>query len=102
MRIIGKSRLKNFWEGHGQAERVLQEWYSILDKAKWKNFDDLRKIYPSADQVSIKSGRTATVFDIGGNNYRLIAAVHYNKQTVYILDVMTHAEYDKNAWKNKF
>ncbi len=102
MRIISKSRLKKFWEDHGQAERVLQEWYFIVDKAKWKSFDDLRKIYPSAYQVSVKSGKTTTVFDIGGNKYRLIAAVHYNKQTVYILDVMTHAEYDKDAWKNKF
>ncbi|MDR3554156.1 MAG: type II toxin-antitoxin system HigB family toxin [Syntrophobacteraceae bacterium] len=102
MRIISKSRLKSFWEDHGQAEWILQEWYSIVGKAKWKSFDELRKIYPSADQVSVKSGKTTTVFNIGGNKYRLIAAVHYNKQTVYILDVMTHAEYDKNAWKNKF
>ncbi len=95
MRIISRSRLKTFWEDHGQAKRVLQEWYSIVDKAEWKSFDDLRRIYPSADQVAVKSGKTTTVFDIGGNKYRLIAAVHYNQRTVYILDVMTHAEYDK-------
>jgi mRNA interferase HigB len=55
--------------------------------------------FPHADQVTVASKRTVTVFNIGGNNYRLITAIHYNTKIVYILRFLTHAEYDKDAWK---
>jgi mRNA interferase HigB len=102
MRIVSKRRLQEFWETNKQAKKPLEEWHFIVNKANWKNFNDLRRTYSSADQVAVKSGNTTTVFDIGGNNYRLIAAVHYNTKTVYILDVMTHAVYNRDLWKDKF
>jgi mRNA interferase HigB len=52
--------------------------------------------------VTVKSGRPVVVFNVDGNKYRLIAAIHYNTQTVFILDVMTHADYSAMAWKQKF
>ena len=57
-------------------------------------FVDLRSIFPSADQVG-----KLTVFNIGGNKARLIAAVHYNRRKVYIHAVLTHNEYDEGKWK---
>ena len=102
MRIISKSRLTAFWVACSQAEGPLREWYSVTAKAQWGNFVDLKQIYPSADQVKARSGNTVTVFNIGGNKWRLIAAIHYNTKIVYILSVMTHEEYDVDKWKEKF
>ncbi|NJR74911.1 MAG: type II toxin-antitoxin system HigB family toxin [Scytonema sp. CRU_2_7] len=63
--------------------------------AQSQNFVELRQLFPSADQVS-----HLTVFNIGGNNYRLIALVDYKYQKVFIRHVLTHAEYNKEDWKN--
>ena len=59
----------------------------------------MRAVISSTDDVTVESGRRVVVFNIGGNKYRLIAAVHYNTQIVYALLFMTHAEYDKDKWK---
>jgi len=69
-------------------------WRSLTD------IDDLRKVFPSADGVRVYSGRTATVFNIGGNKYRLITAIHYNAQRVYVMRFLTHSEYSKDTWKD--
>jgi mRNA interferase HigB len=63
---------------------------------------DVRRVFPTADAVKVKSGRTATVFNIGGNKYRLIASIHYNRGKVFILHILTHAEYTKDTWKEKY
>ena len=65
----------------------------------WPNLAELRRVIPSADEVPVASGRRVVIFNIGGNKYRLIAAVHYNTQIVYALLFMTHAEYNKDKWK---
>lgn len=102
MRIISKARLLEFWEIQKRARKPLEEWYAITSQAQWKGFDDLGKIFPSADLVTVKSGKTVIVFNIGGNKYRLVAAIHYNTQKVFILDVMTHADYSAMTWKLRF
>ncbi len=102
MRVITKGRLQEFWEAHQQAKKPLSEWFAVVAKAKWNSFEDLRVIYPSADQVKVESGSITTIFNISGNKYRLITAIHYNTQKVFIIDIMTHADYDKNVWKKKF
>ena len=95
MHIISRSRLAEFWEKHHNAEASLRLWYKLTSLAQWQNFVELRQLYPSADQVS-----NLTVFNIGGNNYRLIALVDYKYQKVFIRHVLTHAEYDEEGWKN--
>ena len=102
MRIITKSRLLEFGENFSQARKPLAEWFSVVSKAQWDSFDDLRKIYSSADQVKVKSGHTVTVFNIGGNKFRLIAAIHYNNRKIFILSIMPHDEYEKDVWKETF
>ncbi len=66
----------------------------MMKKANFTSFADIRKAFPHADQVG-----KLTVFNIGGNKARLIAAIHYNRQKVYIRAVLTHQEYDKNKWR---
>lgn len=67
-----------------------------MKKGKFRDFVQLKQTFRNADYVD-----GLTVFDIGGNKYRLIASIHYNVGQVYILDVLTHAEYDRNSWKRK-
>jgi len=77
----------------------LTGWLELIKAATFKDFVALRKVYRSADWVQVASGRKVIVFNISGNNYRLIAAVHFNTQRVFALRFMTHAEYSKNQWK---
>jgi mRNA interferase HigB len=95
MHIISRKTLVIFWEGHTNAENALRSWFARTKRAEWQNLAELKQTFPAADQV----GRL-TVFNIGGNRYRLIARVEYEQQRVYIRHVLTHAEYDKGAWKN--
>jgi mRNA interferase HigB len=72
----------------------LAHWYFSIKSAVFANFAELRVMFPSADQVG-----KLTVFNIGGNRVRLVAAIHYNRRKVYIRAVLTHAEYDEGKWK---
>jgi len=62
---------------------------------------DVRKTFPAADAVRVANGRVVTVFNIGGNHYRLITAIKYQWGIVYVLMFLTHAEYDKDLWKQR-
>jgi mRNA interferase HigB len=90
MPIISIRRLREFWEIYPEAERALRTWYTRVGEAQWRNFVDTRRDFPSADQV-----KRLTIFNISGNNYRLIARIEYQKQRVYIRAVLIHAEYDQ-------
>jgi mRNA interferase HigB len=94
MRIITRKRLNEFAEKHPDAEAGLKHWYKHVKSKDFKSFAELRETFPSADQVS-----GLTVFNIGGNKVRLIAAIHYNRKIVYIRAVLTHREYDEGTWK---
>jgi mRNA interferase HigB len=94
MHVISKARLRAFWETHPQAETPLRAWHQVASTAVWRSLEDVRQTYPHADAV----GRL-TVFNIGGNAFRLITRIEYERQEVYIRAVLTHAEYDKEAWK---
>jgi mRNA interferase HigB len=95
MHVISQKKLREFWSIHPQAERPLRAWYQAAKRAEWERFADVRAVYPSADQM----GRF-TVFNIGGNRYRLVAVIHYNRAKVYVRHVLTHAEYDEARWKD--
>lgn len=102
MRVITKARLKQFWARHPQAKTPLEDWYRVAEKARWESIADIRRIFPSSDLTKIKSGGTVTIFNIGGNKYRLVAAVHYHSQRIYILQILTHEEYSRGVWKERF
>ncbi len=100
MRIVAKPILKKFWEKHTDAERPLSRWYSITKKAKWSNFSDVKKTFGTVDTYN-SGNYTYTVFDIGGNKYRLIAKIEYDFQAVFIAKVMRHKDYSKETWKDE-
>jgi mRNA interferase HigB len=95
MHIISRKALRKFWEDHPESQSPLSRWYTIVRKTDFKDFNALRATFPSADWVE-----GLVVFNIGGNKYRLIAAVHFNRGRVYIRHVLPHEEYDQGAWKS--
>jgi mRNA interferase HigB len=78
----------------------LDVWRKTVKAAGWRNLVDVRRSYPGTDAVTVRSGRTVLVFNLRRNDYRLIVAVHFNRQIVYTLRFMTHAEYSKDRWKD--
>jgi len=96
MHVISRKALRVFWTANPQAEGPLKAWFKIVDAASWGSFAEMRRTFPSADLV----GR-CTVFNVGGNNYRLVAVIHYNRGKIYIRRVMKHQEYDRGRWKDE-
>jgi mRNA interferase HigB len=94
MHVISKKALKEFWLEDTEAEEPLRRWFAIADKAGWNNLAETKADCPSAERVG-----KCTVFNIGGNKFRLIAKIEYAKQKIYIKFVLRHKEYDTDAWK---
>jgi len=94
MHVISFKRIREFFFTHRDAEGSLTAWYRTVKKANWQNVAELKRTYPTADLV----GRYM-VFNIRGNKYRLIARVVYRSQTVFVVGVLTHEEYDLGKWK---
>ena len=94
MHVISRRRLLQAALVHGDLGAPLDTWYRIAKKEKWRSLDDVRRDLPSADGVGIY-----TVFNIKGNSFRLIAEIDYRSGRLYIRHVLTHAGYDKGAWK---
>ncbi len=101
MRVISRRRLREFWEDHPDAEEPLKRWYLLTQNSTWKTPSDVTQTFGSADLVKVESANTVTVFNIGGNKYRLVAAIHYDYPRVFVLRVMTHEEYDTDKWKEE-
>ena len=94
MRVISRKALRQFWERYPDSKNPLSRWFGIMEKQEFRNFAELRATFPSADKVG-----DLIVFNIGGNKYRLIVSIHFNRGQVYIRRVLTHQEYDRGAWK---
>jgi mRNA interferase HigB len=90
MRVIAKSTLRMFWQRHPDAEEALQAWYDEAERAVWRTPAEIRSRYASASILA----DNRVVFNIKGNQYRLVVQIHYNTQIVYVRFVGTHAEYD--------
>jgi mRNA interferase HigB len=96
--IVTIKRLKEASEAHPEAAREIGAWLSIVKGARWRNFNELRKTFPDADDVD-----GFVVFNIRHNRFRLIAAVHYAKVRegrltlghVFVGSFVTHKEYDR-------
>ncbi len=91
MIIVFKKTLKEFIYTHPQAATALNNWYNISSKSNWSTFFDIKKTFNSVDSV----GNDRYVFNIKGNDFRLIAMIFFDKRTVYIRFIGTHAQYDK-------
>jgi mRNA interferase HigB len=101
MRVVKPSTIKAYGRQHPDADSSLRGWLKATIDAEWMSLQHARDMFPNADGVKVKSGRTVTVFNICGNKYRLVVAIHYNSGKVYVLRFMTHAEYDKEKWKEQ-
>ena len=91
--VIAKLRLRTFWEQRRDAQTELEAWYKAARKARWNGLADVRRAFPKADQV----GR-CLVFNICGNKYRLIVRVTHDWKRLYVRDILTHKDYDKQTW----
>lgn len=92
--MISRKAIVGFNRVHKEAEGPLDAWYRTVLRARWRNLAQAKLDFPHANAVGER-----TVFNIGGNKYRLIARVNYRTQRVFILTILTHAEYDKDVWK---
>jgi mRNA interferase HigB len=99
MRIIKPTRVREFGRRYPAAAPSLEHWLEAARAAHWRNLVDVRRVFRSADEVKVGSGRTVVVFNIAGNQYRLITAIHYNLEKVFVLMLLHHAEYGKDRWK---
>lgn len=95
MHVISRKILREFCKDHADACDALYDWYRVATRAEWRNIIDVQKLYVKAENVG-----NFTVFNIKGNSYRLIVDIIYSTQKIYIKYVLTHAEYDKDKWKN--
>jgi mRNA interferase HigB len=95
MHVISRKTLRQFWVRHPDSEFPFRRWQQVVESATWNNFADVRGTFASADTF-----QRCIIFNVGGNKYRIIAAVHYNRRKVYVRHVLTHAEYDRGDWKS--
>ena len=91
---MSRKILIEFSQRHPDSRTALEVWFHILESNQFSGFDALRKIFPSADKVG-----ELYVFNIGGNKYRLIAAIAFAPQLLWVKAILTHTEYDKGDWK---
>jgi mRNA interferase HigB len=96
VRIISRKALREFAEAHSDAETPLDDWYRTVKRLWWTSLVDVRRTYPHADLVG-----EFTVFNIGGNKYRLATHINYRTGRVYIRHAMTHEEYGRKDWKKR-
>ncbi|MFA7238157.1 MAG: type II toxin-antitoxin system HigB family toxin [Phycisphaeraceae bacterium] len=96
MRIIKPARVRQYAKDHPDAAASLMGWLKAARDASWGSLMDVRRNWRHADGVKASNGRTVTVFNIAGNAFRLVTAIHYDRRTVYVLRFLTHAEYSKD------
>ena len=89
MHVISIKMLRAFRQKHPEAENVLREWHSVLEQVEFRDFNHVRELFSSADYVP-----PFTIFDVGGNNYRVVVIVRYKFKKVFVQKVLTHREYD--------
>lgn len=95
MHVISFRILREYAENHADCQAALNNWYKVAIKARWSKLVEVQQVFPKAEAVS-----NFTVFNIKGNKYRLIVSIDYEGQLIYIKYILTHAQYDKETWKD--
>ena len=91
MRVFSKSTLRDFYEKHEDCKEQLLTWHKVASKANWKSFNDVKKYFNSVDCIK----DSMLVFNIKGNNYRLVVDFNFRFQWAFVIFIGTHANYDK-------
>ncbi len=97
--VVNLKAIERFADKHRDAALWLANWLEVAKAASWRNIQDVRRQFPSADGVMLKSRVVITVFNVKGNEYRLLTIIQYVSQRVMVLEVLTHAEYSRGKWK---
>ena len=92
MRVISNKALSDFSTIHPAADEPMQAWRKMLESRSFSNFAEIKSAFNATDKVG-----HFYVFDIGGNKFRIVTAIHFDQQKLFIRHVFTHKEYDK--WK---
>ncbi len=99
MHVISRKALRTFWEAHPDSQEPLTTWYTVFKRANFQSIHEVRTSFPHADFKSTKLKGDLTIFNIGGNKYRLITSIVYEWQKVFLRGVLTHDEY--TTWNRK-
>ncbi len=94
MWIISRRTLREFWETHPQAKEPLSTWFRVMERSEFSDLNEMKRTFGTADYLA-----PYTIFDVGGNKFRIITAIHYNRNRAYIRHVFTHPEYDE--WSDR-
>jgi mRNA interferase HigB len=94
MNVVSHKAIRTFCEKHRNAAGALDHWYQVAKRATWASFVDVKQTFNAADFVA-----PYIIFDIGGNKYRLIAEINFNKRLLLIRAILPHKEYTKGEWK---
>ena len=94
MRVLSFGPFREAWERDPQAEGLFRDFYRKLERITSQNLAELKQVFPSADLVG-----KCYVFNVGGNKYRVVTRIHFNRQMIFVRAVLSHAEYDRDKWK---
>jgi mRNA interferase HigB len=94
MRVISHKKIVEFGSRHPDSRNPLNSWYKIVARTDYNSITELKRTFPGTDYLE-----GLFVFNIGGYKYRLVAAIHFNTKMIYIRQILTHGDYDKNKWK---
>jgi mRNA interferase HigB len=102
MVLLGQDVLSKASRRNKSLRKWLTDWAVTVVNIRWESIRDVRRSHPSADGVSLSSGTVVTIFNVKGNEYRLLAWIDYETQMIEVLEIITHAEYDKKLWKARY
>jgi len=97
MVVISRPILREFIARYPLSAKALNKWYMETTKSDWSNISELKKTWNTCDAI----GNDRYVFDIAGNNYRLVAMIHFKRRTLYIRRILTHGEYTELSKKGE-
>jgi len=102
MTVLGQHVLTKAGKQNKPLRAWLSSWLKTAINADWGSLDEVRRTFPSADGVPLKSGLVITIFNVKGNEYRLLTRIDYDTGIVQALELATHAQYSKNLWKARY
>ncbi len=98
MHVISQKALWKFAKEHADAATSLRAWFKLARHGRFNNLAELKRTFAGVDVVPVK-GHDLYVFNIGGNKYRLVTAIHFNAARLFVRHILTHSEYDTDRWK---